>query len=113
MTRVAGCLLILTLLLPATTVAQPAVRDVPAVATPLLERPTAAAGSALRLALEVAVPEGLHLQSNRPRDPSLIPTTLTLDPPDGVTITEVVGGGATRGDAAGSRTRHVVPPWRR
>ena len=95
MTRVAGCLLILTLLLPATTVAQPAVRDVPAVATPLLERPTAAAGSALRLALEVAVPEGLHLQSNRPRDPSLIPTTLTLDPPDGVTITEVVFPPAT------------------
>lgn len=90
MKRVAGCLLTLTLLLPATIAAQLAVRDVPAVATPLLERPTATAGSTLRLALEVAVPEGLHLQSNRPRDPSLIPTTLTLDPPDGVTITEVV-----------------------
>ncbi len=71
------------------------VRDVPATTTPLVERAAVRPGSIQRLALEVVVPEGLHLQSNRPYDPSLIATTLTLDPPPGVTITEVVFPEAT------------------
>ncbi|HUF47074.1 MAG TPA: cytochrome c biogenesis protein CcdA [Vicinamibacterales bacterium] len=66
------------------------VGDVPAEVTPLVERTTTPAGSPARLALHVSVPEGLHLQSNRPRDPSLIATTLTFDPPAGVAVTEVV-----------------------
>ena len=36
------------------------------------------AGSTVRAALQVTLPEGLHVQSNKPRDPSLIPTELTL-----------------------------------
>ena len=66
------------------------VRDVPATATPVVERASVQPGASQRLAVEVVVPEGLHLQSNRPYDPTLIATTLTLDPPPGVTITEVV-----------------------
>jgi len=47
-------------------------------------------GTSIRLALDVELPEGLHVQSHEPRDPSLIPTVLTLTPPAGVTIAEVV-----------------------
>ena len=56
---------------------------------PLVEGP-ARAGSAVRVALKVTVPEGLHTQSNRPRDKALIPTTLTIDAPAGVTVDEIV-----------------------
>ncbi len=30
---------------------------------------------------KVSLPEGLHTQSNKPRDPLLIPTELTIDAP--------------------------------
>ena len=39
------------------------------------------AGAKVRLALKVSLPEGLHTQSDKPRDPTLIPTVLTLDAP--------------------------------
>lgn len=48
------------------------------------------AGAQIRVALQVVLPEGLHTQSNRPRDPTLIPTVLTIDAPSGVTVEEVV-----------------------
>ena len=41
------------------------------------------AGAKVRLALKVALPEGLHTQSDKPRDPTLIPTVLTIDAPAG------------------------------
>ena len=37
-------------------------------------------GGQVRAALKVSLPEGLHTQSNKPRDPTLIPTVLTIDP---------------------------------
>ena len=58
--------------------------------TPLVERPGVHAGEPVRLALRVSLPEGLHTQSNKPRDPTLIPTALTIDAPAGVTVTEIV-----------------------
>jgi len=61
---------------------------------PLVEGP-ARAGSTARLALKVSVPEGLHTQSNKPRDPLLIPTTLKIDVPPGVTVEEIVWPPAT------------------
>jgi thioredoxin:protein disulfide reductase len=48
------------------------------------------AGSPARLALRVALPEGFHVQSNAPRDPTLIPTVLTIDAPSGVSVEEIV-----------------------
>ncbi len=48
------------------------------------------AGRAARLALRVALPEGFHVQSNAPRDPTLIPTVLTIDAPSGVSVEEIV-----------------------
>lgn len=57
--------------------------------TPLVEGP-ARAGATVRLALKVTVPEGLHTQSNKPRDPLLIPTTIKIDPPADVRVDEIV-----------------------
>ena len=37
----------------------------------------------------MALPEGLHVQSDKPRDPMLIPTVLTIEPPAGVTVAEI------------------------
>src|SRR5262249_8430361 len=51
---------------------------------------TARAGDRARVALEVVLPQGLHTQSDKPRDPNLIPTELTVDAPSGVTLAEIV-----------------------
>ena len=48
------------------------------------------AGAEIRVALRVSVPEGLHTQSNKPRDPNLIPTELTIDAPAGISVEEIV-----------------------
>ena len=55
----------------------------------LVEGP-AASGAIARVALRVSIPEGFHVQSNQPRDPTLIPTVLAIDPPPGVSAVEVV-----------------------
>jgi cytochrome c biogenesis protein CcdA len=47
-------------------------------------------GSRARVALTVALPEGLHVQSDKPRDPTLIPTVLTIEPPAGIGINHLV-----------------------
>jgi len=66
-----------------------------ATVTPLIERPAAPAGGLVRLALKVSLPEGLHTQSNKPLDPTLIPTVLTIDAPAGVRVDEIVYPSAT------------------
>ena len=58
--------------------------------TPITETDGVRAGSPARVALTVSLPEGLHTQSNTPRDPLLIPTELTIDAPAGVTVSEIV-----------------------
>ena len=47
-------------------------------------------GSRVTLTLQVRLPEGIHVQADKPRDPLLIATTLTLTPPDGVTVDRIV-----------------------
>jgi len=69
--------------------------------TPMVESSSAHAGTSLRLALKVVLPEGLHTQSNMPGDPSLIPTALTIDAPAGVRIDEIVFPRATELKQAG------------
>jgi len=61
-----------------------------AAVTPILERPASPAGGTVRLAVKVSLPESLHTQSNKPLDPTLIPTALTIDAPAGVTVDEIV-----------------------
>lgn len=37
------------------------------------------AGGVVRLVAHVRLPEGIHVQANKPRDPDLIPTVLSID----------------------------------
>lgn len=69
--------------------------------TPFAEADAARPGSVVRLALKVAVPPGIHIQSDHPRDPSLIPAVLSIDAPSGVTFTDVVFPKSTEFRVAG------------
>jgi thiol:disulfide interchange protein DsbD len=60
-----------------------------ATVTPVVES-EAVAGGTTRVALSVSLPEKLHVQSDRPRDPSLIPTVLTVESPAGVRVTNLI-----------------------
>jgi hypothetical protein len=55
--------------------------------TPTAEPATVRAGRTAKLVLTVALPETIHVQSNKPRDEALFPTALGLTPPAGVTVT--------------------------
>lgn len=65
-------------------------RRIPIEIVALTESASVRAGSTVKGALQVTLPEGLHVQSNKPRDPALIPTELLLEPPTGVSGVEVV-----------------------
>jgi len=65
-------------------------RRIPVEIVPVTETERVRAGTTVKAALQVTLPEGLHVQSNKPRDPALIPTELLLEPPTGVTGVEVV-----------------------
>lgn len=60
-----------------------------AVVTPLVSATAVAPGHSIDLALRVVLPEGLHSQSNKPKDEALVPTTLTFNDAPGVTPTLV------------------------
>ncbi|HXI30877.1 MAG TPA: thioredoxin family protein [Vicinamibacterales bacterium] len=81
--------LILTFVLLAATAAQAQIRRPRAEVAPLVEK-SAHPGEAARVALKVSLPEGLHTQSNKPRDENLIPTELSVTAPPGVTVKEIV-----------------------
>ena len=71
-------------------VADAQIRGVTAEVSPLVGADGVLAGTTVRAAVQVKLPEGFHVQSNKPRDPSLIPTRLTFDSTPSVTVTEVV-----------------------
>ncbi len=48
------------------------------------------AGTTAVVRLQVKVAPGFHVQSDKPRDPALIPLTLTVDAPAGVTVSQLV-----------------------
>ncbi len=64
-------------------------RRVRAELAPVVDSKTIRAGSPVALSLKVTLPKELHVQANKPRDPALIPTVLTLTPPAGVTIGKI------------------------
>ncbi|MGE3509243.1 MAG: protein-disulfide reductase DsbD family protein [Vicinamibacterales bacterium] len=68
---------------------QAQLRRVVADIQPVVSTEPVQAGSEVRVGLRVRLPEGLHVQSDRPRDPSLIPTALTIDPPAGIAVREI------------------------
>ena len=65
------------------------IRGATATLTPIVERDGVAPGK-VRAALQISLPDGFHVQSNKPRDPTLIPTVLTIDAPASVTVEEIV-----------------------
>ena len=58
--------------------------------SPIVESDGVHAGGPVRLALRVTLPDGFHVQSDKPRDPMLIPTVLSIEPPNGVTLRQIV-----------------------
>ena len=82
------------LLLLSSQLAITQLRGVRADLTPIVES-EAAAGVSVRAALQVRLPDRFHVQSDAPRDPSLIPTVLSIEPPEGVTVVEIVFPEAT------------------
>ena len=85
--RVAALAMITALILPVAGLGQGRPR---AELRPLIETDGARAGQTVRVAVKVRLPETLHVQSDQPRDPSLIPTVLSVDPPDGFSVTALV-----------------------
>ena len=65
-------------------------RGIKAELDPVVDHAAVHAGTTVKAALIVRLPDGYHTQSNKPRDPSLIPTVLTISPPAGVTVDEIV-----------------------
>ncbi len=65
-------------------------RGVRAEVTPLVGSDGVHAATEVRAAIQVQLPDGFHVQSDKPRDPSLIPTVLTVDPPAGLSVVEIV-----------------------
>lgn len=55
-----------------------------------VQSPVVAAGSTTRVALTVTLPATLHVQSDAPRDPSLIPTVLSIEAPAGVSVQHLI-----------------------
>jgi cytochrome c biogenesis protein CcdA len=84
----AGFAVLLVLATPGAVGAQ--LRGARADVTPLTERDMVRAGDSARVALQVSLPDGFHVQSNKPRDPALIPTELAVEPPPGVSVPEIV-----------------------
>jgi thioredoxin:protein disulfide reductase len=88
MKRASFAAMALLLIAGATTGAQ--FRGPKADVSPLVGSDGVRAGTSVRGAVQVRLPETLHVQSNAPRDPSFIPTALTFEPPPGVTVKEIV-----------------------
>jgi DsbC/DsbD-like thiol-disulfide interchange protein len=57
--------------------------------TPTVEQQAIQPGQTVTLVLRVELPENIHMQSDKPRDPFVIPTLLTFMLPEGVTVEEI------------------------
>jgi Disulphide bond corrector protein DsbC len=63
--------------------------------TPVLNAADVKPGSTVAVLLKVKLPKGVHVQADKPKDPSLIATALTIDPPAGVVVETVTYPPAT------------------
>ncbi len=57
--------------------------------TPTVEQQETRPGQTVTLVLGVELPENIHVQSDEPRDPFVIPTLLAFTLPEGVTLQEI------------------------
>ena len=58
--------------------------------TPTIEQRIVSPGQTVMLLLGVELPEDIHVQSDKPRDPYVIPTLLSFTLPEGFTIEEII-----------------------
>jgi DsbC/DsbD-like thiol-disulfide interchange protein len=65
-------------------------------------------GTTAIVSLKVRLPKNVHVQANKPRDPLLIPTVLTIDAPAGLTIDRITYPPATELAQTGRRDKLVV-----
>lgn len=102
----------LTPVIVAVVLAQTAPRPAPprprAEVTPVAAPAPMAPGSSAVLTVNVHLPAGIHVQGDKPRDRSLIATTLTLTPPPGVVVDRVVFPPAQEFVQAGQKTALLV-----
>jgi hypothetical protein len=85
--RRAASALVATLLLSSAAGAQMLRPDIKVAATPIAG--PVKAGGTVTVRLSVRLPPDVHVQSDKPRDPSLIPTALTLVPPAGFSVDKI------------------------
>ena len=57
--------------------------------TPTVQQQAIHPGQTVTVELRVELPENIHVQSDKPRDPYVIPTLLTFTLPEGVTVEEI------------------------
>ncbi len=57
--------------------------------TPTVQKQAIQPGQTMTVELRVELPEDIHVQSDKPRDPYVIPTLLTFTLPEGVTVEEI------------------------
>ena len=57
--------------------------------TPAVQQQAIQPGQTVTVELRVELPDNIHVQSDEPRDPFVIPTVLTFTPPEGVTVEEI------------------------
>ena len=57
--------------------------------TPAVPQQAIQPGQTVTVELRVELPENIHVQSDKPRDPYVIPTVLTFTLPEGVTVEEI------------------------
>lgn len=74
--------------------------------TPLVERDGVHAGTAVRTALRIRLPEGFHMNSDRPRDPLFVRVKFQAENPDETPAKEVM----QRFGAVGLPTYAIVRP---
>lgn len=58
--------------------------------TPVVASDSTPPGQTAHVSLKVRLPVDVHVQAHEPRDPSLIPTVLTVEAPPGITVDAVV-----------------------
>ena len=76
--------------------------------TPVVETASVRPGETVRLSLKVRLPEHVHVQAHEPRDPSLIPTVLTVEAPPGTTVEAITYPPPTELTQAGRRETLAV-----
>ena len=86
-TRLAATAIVTTLILSGAAGAQMLRPQIRVAATPIAG--PVKAGGTVTVLLSVRLPQDVHVQSDKPRDPTLIPTALTLVPPAGFTVDKI------------------------